>query len=621
MGIFGFIGAASAPFITITIQLSIAFVVLVWFSLSLIYALSEIINFLLGQPFVGWLITGNINATNDLDSLLNQNLFIFNSPILIFLYIAIIMSIFLFLIYFVYSLSPFSTNEFDSSIKPRIYGIVLIILSVVWIPFLYSILVIATSALIMGLNGLLGISQNNTINDVYNFSQLKTSLINNLNQLNEWLDGVDLNTVSTNSPEFEAFLDSLNSQEQSALLLFVDEWNVNWASGLINSSKIDEWIKVIDNINEENLLLLNDEQIKTLNEIAQMSNSISNMSNYLSIFSNKINSIYDFNSFFILGNSNITFDPNSEIFTFSLDRINSLDNPDKLTSMKDFCFLLLYNQNFVSINYSQNLVNMLYSIALGKDSIFVPGWSTSIGTSWNLFWMIPYETKTPFINVSVFLFYNIKMLAIGSIINGVVLIGILSFLMILISRIVYIAFWPVFILFKMAKSGEGNLEIAKSSINELFYKFVNILAFAFAWNLVCVLTISFHNVIDQITYFDTQIWIKDILNILMMAGIIYSSFEIIKNFLRTLEESRSPFVDGANQIKSAQNAGVARGKRMSRNTQRSVSKSRNDIFKKSQQFKSTPYAKAAKSTKGGIFKKHNAGMTAKRMASNSKGSK
>ena len=55
---------------------------------------------MLGQPFVGWLITGDINATNDLEILTKHGMFSLTSPIMMFLYVGMIISAFLFVIYF-----------------------------------------------------------------------------------------------------------------------------------------------------------------------------------------------------------------------------------------------------------------------------------------------------------------------------------------------------------------------------------------------------------------------------------------------------------------------------------------------------------------------------------------
>lgn len=539
------------PFLKITIQLCVAFVILIWFSLSLIYAATKIIDFLLGQPFVGWLITGNINAPNDMSILTQQGMFSLTAPIMQFLYVGMIVSAFLFIVYFIYTLLPISWDKGIGPLWTRAKGIIGISLAFIWIPFTYSILVITTNGLMIGLYAFLNVdrSKNNFVND---YNNLKSKAITNLNLLRDTLLVMEVKKVDPNAGEFESYLNTLSSERQFALLQFTDAWNNNFANSLITPQKIDLWIQTVGMLDFNNLSKVTLEQKEALNSLSSASNKMVQMLSYYSIWvRHSHNEISIFNSFFFTPNSisahpidlnNFLFDDNFLIYNQIGDGV----------FLNTFARFVNFNGSFTDTNFSQSLVNILYSMAIGRNEVFIAGWDYSMSNSFSIAGMIPWEMKITFVNLT-YLSYNIKVLAIGSIINSIMLPAIFIFTLTLLKRFVYIAFWPIMILIAFARNAQGENKFVRYYINELFYKTINIIGFALMWNFVAVISIAIYNAINKSNVFSNELWIKDVLNVFVVIGIVVASFMVIKTFLSAMEEDRSSLTAGASEVAAAKN--------------------------------------------------------------------
>ena len=570
----GFVSAAASllmPFIMITIQLMIAFVILVWFSLSLIYAAIKIIDYLLGQPFVGWLITGDINASNDLEILTKHGMFSFSSPIMTFLYVGVIISLFLFIVYFLTSLLPFTNHDVGSG-KTRISGILMICLSFIWIPFLYSLLAIVTNGLMIGLLALLKIKKNTTSSIDWNI--LKENTISNLSKLNELLTQLDFKYVDLDNEEVQAFLNqNFNSQNRLIFSRFVELWNDNFANEKINSSIINNWINTLNSINLDKLNSLNQSQINSISSLTDFSNVMYQMNSYLkdiNLYIPNNDVLLKFNNLFLTSAS-------IDLSTFNI-KTEILSSNEILTdkNISDICSYILFNRNYTDMAFSQSLVNIIYSLILGKEAVFNPGWDYSASSSFNIIGMIPIEITLIFQNITLHLSYIIKMLAIGGVVNSLLLPAIYVFALVLLRRFVYIAFWPIMILIAYSRN-QGENQVSKKYLNELFYKTINIVAFGILWNFISVLTISIFNALEEVNIFKDEIWIKDILSIFVIIGIIMCSFAIIKTFLSDMEQDRSVMAAGASEVNSAK-------KRIERETKGITNKAKGNFSRANKSF-------------------------------------
>ena len=599
---FGGFGSAIAsllmPFITITIQLMIAFVILVWFSLSLIYAAVKIIDYMLGQPFVGWLITGDINATNDLEILTKHGMFSLTSPIMMFLYVGMIISAFLFVIYFLSSLLPFTNNNVGSG-KTRISGILMICLSFIWIPFLYSLLAIVTNGLMIGLFGILKIKKN-TISTI-DWNNLKENTITNLSKLNALLTQLDFKYIDLDSEEVQNFINkNFNSQNKLIFSRFVELWNDNFANKKINSSIINNWIDTLNSINLDKLNSLGIDQIKNITSLKDFSDVMYQMNLYLKDINTYIPNkdvLLEFNNLFLTSSSIDLSSFNIRTEILGLNEIQSNKN------INDICSYILFNKNYTDISFSQSLVDIIYSLILGKDATFSAGWDYSLSSSFNIIGMIPIEIKMVFQNISVHLSYVVKILAIGGVVNSLLLPAIYVFALVLLKRFVYIAFWPIMILIGFARN-QGENQIAKKYLNELFYKTINIIAFALLWNFISVLTISIFEALNKTNIFENELWIKEVLFVLVIIGIVICSFLIIKTFLSDMEQDRSVMGAGASEINSAK-------KRIEKETKGTANKAKGNFAKANKSFQNN---KTVKDFKTGWNSAKGQGMQAKFVA-------
>lgn len=548
MGILSLLGGLITPLIQFTISMSIAFVVLIWFTLSLIFAITTIINFLLGQPFIGWLITGDINASNDLQFLFKNGLFSFNAPLMIFLYVGLGISVFMFLIYFVFAIMPFNIKN-TGSISNQLIGISIIILSIIWIPFLYSLLIIATSGLMVVLNSLLNINNSESLGSQINLFDLKNKTITQLNQIKYLKNQLGFNQIDIESDAIKNLISPWTQENKGYFFFFSELWNKNFSDTNLNIETIDKWINILNSINLDDLSSLTKEQIEGLKDIYKISLDLNLMNEYYDQFSFLIHDLEKFNNIFFVLKNNSEIDLKTFILKTELLDLRFLDKNYKLN---DFIFILLNNKNIFSNNFGQSLVNILYSLALGENSVFVPGWGNSgIGDSLNIIMQIPNSIKSIGLNLTVNLFYNIKMLAIGGIINSILLSGFLVFALILLKRFLYIAFWPIMILFRAARSGSGDLGLIKDGINQLFYKFLSIIIFALMWNFISVLTTGIFQGIDKMTDWKVDYWIIEVLKLFVIIGLIWGSFILIKEFLEIMEQDRLLANAGASEVASA----------------------------------------------------------------------
>lgn len=548
MGILSLLGGLITPLIQFTISMSIAFVVLIWFTLSLIFAITTIINFLLGQPFIGWLITGDINASNDLQFLFKNGLFSFNAPLMIFLYVGLGISVFMFLIYFVFAIMPFNIKN-TGSISNQLIGISIIILSIIWIPFLYSLLIIATSGLMVVLNSLLNINNSESLGSQINLFDLKNKTITQLNQIKYLKNQLGFNQIDIESDVIKNLISPWTQENKGYFFFFSELWNKNFSDTNLNIETIDKWINILNSINLDDLSSLTKEQIEGLKDIYKISLDLNLMNEYYDQFSFLIHDLEKFNNIFFVLKNNSEIDLKTFILKTELLDLRFLDKNYKLN---DFIFILLNNKNIFSNNFGQSLVNILYSLALGENSVFVPGWGNSgIGDSLNIIMQIPNSIKSIGLNLTVNLFYNIKMLAIGGIINSILLSGFLVFALILLKRFLYIAFWPIMILFRAARSGSGDLGLIKDGVNQLFYKFLSIIIFALMWNFISVLTTGIFQGIDKMTDWKVDYWIIEVLKLFVIIGLIWGSFILIKEFLEIMEQDRLLANAGASEVASA----------------------------------------------------------------------
>lgn len=548
MEILFLLGGIITPLIQFTISMSMAFVVLIWFTLSLIYAIITIINFLLGQPFIGWLITGDINSSNDLQFLFKNGLFSFNAPLMIFLYVGLGVSVFLFVIYFVFAIMPFNIKD-TGNISNQLIGISIIILSLIWIPFLYSLLIIATSGLMVVLNSLLNINNSESLGSQINLFDLKNKTITQLNQIKYLKNQLEFKQIDIQSDAIKNLINPWTQENKSYFFFFSELWNKNFSDTNLSIERIDKWINILNSINLDDLSSLTKEQIEGLKDIYKISLDLNQMNEYYDQFSFLINDLEKFNNIFFTAKKGSEIDLKKFILKTELLDLRFLDKNYKLN---DFIFILLNSKNIFINDFGQTLVNILYSLALGKNSVFVPGWGNSgVGDSLNIIMQIPNSIKTPGINVSLNLFYNIKMLAIGGIINSILLSGFLVFALILLKRFLYIAFWPIMILFRAARSGSGDLGLIKDGVNQLFYKFLSIIIFALMWNFISVLTTGIFQGIDKMTNWKVDYWIIEVLKLFVIIGLIWGSFILIKEFLEIIEQDRLLANAGASEVASA----------------------------------------------------------------------
>ncbi len=551
MGIISGVATLMLPFISATIAFCSAFIITIWFALTIIYAIIEIINLLLGQPLVGWLMTGNIASTNDIRNLFNNQMFSFTSPIIIFLYIGLAISLLMVVIYFIAQI--FMNNKVDSfNFSSSFFSIGLIILSVVWIPFLYSLLVLTTATLMIGLTSLLNLAKvNNSISNAFDVAVSREKLVTNLLSLKLLKEQGQFNFVDINDSVIQEWMNShLSSNERVAFKTLIENWNVFLADNNLSIEQLDKWINDLNTLDLNDLSKLTISQKETLIALGNFSQGLYLMNSTYDTIFNKILSINElkiFNSWFITSNS-------IDLETFRLNNnIFDLNNLDENLTIEQFAFYTVNNQIIYSNKFNQNLVNILYSLALGKNVVFVPGWSTNVvEQSWNLFWIIPMEMKMIGLNISAYLFYNIKAIAIGTIINSVLVTAIIAFALVLIKRFVYITFWPFQMFFILARStGQGNFEQVKEGFNELFYKFISILVFGFLWNFLCLLVTSIFMGLDSINpseLFGNETWIMDIFKLFIIIGIFIIGFPLIQEVIQKLSEEKSGASQGASEI-------------------------------------------------------------------------
>ena len=548
MGILSLLGGLLTPLIQFTISMSMAFVVLIWFTLSLIYAITTIINFLLGQPFIGWLITGDINASNDLQFLFKNGLFSFNAPLMIFLYVGLGVSVFMFVMYFVVTIMPFNIKN-TGNISNQLIGISIIILSIIWIPFLYSLLIIATSGLMVVLNSLLNINNSESLGSQINLFDLKNKSITQLNQIKYLKNQLEFKQIDIESEAIKNLINPWTQENKGYFFFFSELWNKNFSDANLSIQRIDKWIDILNSINLDDLSSLTKEQIEGLKDVYKISLDLNQMNEYYDQFSFLIHDLEKFNNIFFTAKGDSQIDLKKFILKMELLDLRFLDKNYKLN---DFIFILLNSKNIFANDFGQTLVNILYSLALGENSVFVPGWGNSgVSDSLNIIMQIPNSIKTPGINVSLNLFYNIKMLAIGGIINSILLSGFLVFALILLKRFLYIAFWPIMILFRAARSGSGDLGLIKEGVNQLFYKFLSIIIFALMWNFISVLTTGIFQGIDKMTDWKVDYWIIEVLKLFVIIGLIWGSFILIKEFLEIMEQDRLLANAGASEVASA----------------------------------------------------------------------
>ena len=549
--IFNAIFSTIGPFISITVSLSIAFTVIIWFTLSMIYALSEIINFLLGQPLVGWLVTGDINTSNNLSILLQKGAFKFDAPLMIFIYTAMIMSLFIFIIYFFWSAGPFNSKA-RGSLTTRGIGILMILLTIVWLPTIYFVLVIATSGFLMMLSTLLAMKKAQNFTEQINLMDLKNSVISNLEKFKDLKNKLGFNFIDLESQEIKDFINqTFDSSTTSIFSLFTNLWNDQMSDRFLTIEKIDQWVILINNIKIDNLkeLILTTEQRNQLFELARFSNGLNQLNQYYESLKKFFydDTVYDrFNNIFLVIKNNSlpnlsNFKINEQIFS-----LNTLNNDFKISN---FAFLLTDKASVFNTSFSQSLVNILYSLALGEKSVFVPGWESG----WNIIGTIPSSIASPISNVTANLFYNVKMLAIGGIVNAVVLPSLMIFTFLLLKRFIYIAFWPLMILFRLAKTGMGDINLVKDGFNQLVNKFLSIIVIALMWNFITVITVLIFDGLQQLTFFkdNGQGWINDILQLITVVGILAGSFTLIKEFIEIIEQDRFLAGAGAQEVSSA----------------------------------------------------------------------
>lgn len=571
---FGLIATATttvmAPFITVTIQLMIAFVILIWLSLSLIFAMTKIIDFLLGQPFLGWILTGNINSVNNIEFITKQGMFSFTAPIMIFLYVGIVISLFLWLIYFICFLIPFSNV---GSLKVRGIGIFTIVTATFWIPFIYSLLTITTNGLMLGLYALF--KQKKQIEQKWDLNLLKQATINNLFSLKELFSQIEIKQINPSDPKIEELINlNFGTSEKLNFLSFIDLWNANFISGKINVKSIDSLINTLKSVDVEKFSNLALEQQTFLMDFSSVFASMSQMKNYYNGFVNSI-SLSQLKEFNLLFLDSKILDLNSSFIPMDILKWNSLDKEQN--TINNFLTLLIYNKNYLDISFSQTIVNVLYSLSLGKNTIFVPGWDSLSITGFNIFWLIPLEIKTPFLNINIFLFYNIKMLVVGGIINSILLPSIFVFGLILVQRFVYLTFWPLMALFSLARTGQGDAQFIKKKFSELFYKFINLIAFGIMWNFISIITILIFEQISKLNIFENEKWILEVLSIFILIGIIISSLTLAKTFLSELEQDRSIINVGASEINASKNQLEKSVKQTSYKTKNSIKKAKNNF--------------------------------------------
>ena len=623
MGIISGLATLMLPFISATIAFCSAFIITIWFSLTIIYGIIEIINLLLGQPLVGWLMTGNINATNDIRDLFNDNMFSFTSPMMLFLYVGLAISAFMFLIYFIYNAIPFGSARETMSFSSGFLGFALIVLAICWMPFLYSLLVLVSCALMTGLNSLLSLAKiNNSETSNFNVVAARDNVVSNLIKLKNLKEQGEFLYVDINKQEIQDWMKThLQSNEIVSFNNLIESWNNFLSDQNLSIDKIDKWIILLNDLDVNDFSNLTSEQKEILTELGSFSQSLDLMNIY---YNNILVKILDFdelemfNKWFISSTS-------IDFKNFRLNQqIFNLNNLENNVTIERFAFYIVNNGIIYSNKFSQNIVNILYSLALGKDMVFVPGWSDNvIGQSWDLFWMIPKEMKMVGMNITVYLFYNIKVIAIGTIINSVLITSMITFSLVLLRRFVYIAFWPIYMLFCLSRAGQGDLSFARDGISELFHKFISILIFGLLWNFICLLTTSIFAAIDQIKpsdLFGSETWIMDLFKLFVVIGIIICGFSLINDFLQKLAEEKSPANAGAAEASKAASSAGSQTSKIKNKATNSASKAAKSVGKKTSQAWNGAGKNAWNSSKGTGFK-NRASSTAKAMAGFKKGGK
>lgn len=551
MGIIAGLIKSLTPFITITLQLTISFVVLIWFTLSIIYAIITIINFLLGQPLVGWILTGNINASSDWNTIVNTNAFSLASPIMIFLYVTLIFSTIMFVVYFIFSLTSVSSTSM--ALSGKIASIILILTAVVWIPFIYFLLVLGTSGLLYGMSQLFDIFAlpgTQGILDSSNIESFLSSGRHNLLSLKSFLLNNDLKIIDLESVEVTKLISQLSSNDQTSVYLFLESWN-----SFISKNPVESIDLILDKLFSGNLE--SELDINAINALTSLQANFNQLTSYYGTFQTSISGslINDWNSLF--GWTSVTtpfFENIKNSFTVNF----MSDGKESILPMATLSNYLITESGGIAGNdFAQNLVNILYRLALNDPNvIFVAGWTNNIltdGTS--ILTSIPYQIMTPFLNVSIYLHYNVRLLAIGTIANSLILPGIVGFAFILIKRTTYILLWPFFMMFKLSRGAEDEGELMKASGKEIFFKFLQIIFLSFFWNLIISLGLEIYSSFTNSSFFQEQVWIKDIASILLLAGILVSSGLLIKEFVQQIEAEKNPFEAGANQISRASSKG------------------------------------------------------------------
>ena len=171
-------------------------------------------------------------------------------------------------------------------------------------------------------------------------------------------------------------------------------------------------------------------------------------------------------------------------------------------------------------------------------------------------------------------------------------------------------------LYLLARSGgTGDSSFAKFGINELFFKFINILIFGLLWNFICFLTTSIFTILDQTNpseLFGSQTWIMDIFKLFAVIGIIISGFAIIGDILQKLSEEKSNASSGASEVAKASSKASSETSKMKNKASRSMSKSTKSFNKNMGQRWNGAGRSAWTETKGQGFKART-GATAKAM--------
>lgn len=571
--IFSLVGSA----VKTTAPIVIAFIILIWFTLSIIYAITQIINLLLGQPLIGWFITGNINSTNSLNLIFQNGVFNLTGPLAIFIYIGLGTAVFLWLPYFIFSVMPFNFNNLGT-IRSRWIGMSLILTSIVWMPVLYFLFILISGGLLMAFNSFFNIRSSQTAINSLDLALLKNNLMENLSKLKNIKNNLIFNQVNINSEEFTNFVNStFNISTSTIFISFVDYWNESVSDKFLSINVIDNWISTINSINLSQLDKISLDQKEVLNQLLKFSNNLNSLSGQFEAFSKSlINSsdVANMNKLLFTLKENSTI--NLETFNLKTEFLD-LNNLTPNHQIDEFAYSILNNNNFFTNDFSQRLVDILYSLILSRDTRFTPGWGNGdVKTAFDLFWLIPNEFKIPVANMTAFLFYNIKSLAIGGLVNSILLPALLVFSFLLLKRFAILAYWPIVMLISLAKTGQGSLDNSLDSIKQFFYKFISIIIFAVLWNLITFLIVALFDVINKANIFENQTWIFEVFKVFILIGILIGSFAIVKELLEKLEQDRSLINTGAEEIA----AGKAKLSSQGQSLRNTTSKLGRDINKK-----------------------------------------